>query len=343
MWLLLESGFFFCYFLLKNEIQILNPITLEIFISIFFLSPGFLYISITAISGNRKSIKHYLLAVSPLVIIGIIKVFLVGLYYDQMNERIHLLDIYLNTSSALFAKSPILIEKVFFLCRHIITAIYLLMIDKMLKKQSNAHFYKSWDVIFRPFRVSVYFIGFLFLAHLIADQIFHWEMKDYFFVNSIISFAAIMYFWHLSLLNKDLENSNSIFRLPAAKSVANPNIPQKSLSILHYIYSERIYIDNNLSIEKVAKEMGIPENNLIELFGTTIPFTFSGYINYLRLLEYEKEFNSKFDKTTNVRNVGFNSIAAFYYWESRKEVVSKQIDPILEWIDMNDTSKVLST
>jgi len=322
--------------------QILNPITLEIFVSLFYLASGFLYISITVISDNKKSIKYYLLAMSPLIIIGIIKVVIIGLYHDQINERVHIYNIGVNNSSTMFAKNPFLLEKFFFLCRHIVTAIYLLMIGKMLKKQSNAHFNKSWDVIFRPFRVSVYFIGLLFLAQLSADKIFHWEMKDYFFLNSVISFAAIMHFWHLSLLLKDLENSNSIFRLPAAKSVANPNIPQKSLSILQYIYSERIYIDNNLSIEKVAKEMGIPETNLIELFGTTIPFTFSGYINYLRLLEYEKEFNSKFDKTSNLRNVGFNSIAAFYYWESRKEVVSKQIDPILEWIDMNDTSKVLN-
>jgi YesN/AraC family two-component response regulator len=149
-----------------------------------------------------------------------------------------------------------------------------------------------------------------------------------------------MYFWHLSLLLKDLENSNSIFRLPSAKSNANPNIPKESLLILQYIYLERVYKDNNLSIEKVAKKMEIPIFNLGQIFGTSIPFSFSSYINHLRLLEYEKGFNSKLDKTSNALNAGFNSLSAYYYWESRKEVISRQINPILDWIDNNhDTSK----
>jgi AraC-like DNA-binding protein len=198
-------------------------------------------------------------------------------------------------------------------------------------------------VIFKPFRLSVYFIVALLLAQIITHNIFQWDMGDYIFINSIISFAAVMYFWHLSLLLKDLENSNSIFRLPIGIPIKNPNIPQKSMSILQYIYLERIYKDPNLSIEKVAEKMGNPDVNLGQIFGTTIPFSFSSYINHLRLLEYEKGFNTRFDKTSNALNAGFNSLSAFYYWESRKEVTSKQINPVLEWIDMNDTSKVLST
>ncbi len=339
LWLVLESGFFFCYFLLKNEFQFLNPIILEIFTIIFYLSSGFFYISITLITANRKSIRHYLLALSPLILIGIIKVVIIALYSDQIFYRVHLYNLNVNSSSESITENPFQIEKVLFLCRHIVTAIYLRLIVTMLKRQSNRHFNESWEVIFKPFRISVYFIGFILLAQLIAHTIFNWEMSDYFFINTIMSFSAIMFFWHFSLLLKDLENPNSIFRLPKAASIANPNIPQESLSILQYIYLEQIYKDNNLSIEKVANKMGIPVFNLTQLFGTTIPFSFSSYINYLRLMAYDKESNSKLDKITNLRNVGFNSTAAFYYWESRKEVISIQINPIMIWINNHDTSK----
>jgi hypothetical protein len=343
LWLLIQSCMFFCYFLMKNEIQLFNPIFYEIFTPIFYLAPGFLYLFFTVISDSQKPTTQYILALLPIIIIAIIKIVLLWLYYDKISDRVHLYQIHINTSSAAIAKIPFQMEKILFLFRNIVTIIYLQIIDKALKKNPDAHLHRSWDVIFKPFRLSVYFIVALLLAQIITHNIFQWDMGDYIFINSIISFAAVMYFWHLSLLLKDLENSNSIFRLPIGIPIKNPNIPQKSMSILQYIYLERIYKDPNLSIEKVAEKMGNPDVNLGQIFGTTIPFSFSSYINHLRLLEYEKGFNTRFDKTSNALNAGFNSLSAFYYWESRKEVTSKQINPVLEWIDMNDTSKVLST
>ena len=340
IWLLIQSCMFFCYFLMKNEIHLFNPIVYEIFTPIFYLAPGFLYLFFTVISDSQKSIKQYSLALLPIITISIIKIVLLCLYYDKIFDRIHLYQIHINSSSSGIAKIPFQMEKILFLCRNIMTIIYLQIIDKALKQNPDSHLYRSWDVIFKPFRLSVYFIVALLFVQIITHNIFQWDMSDYIFINSIISFAAVMYFWHLSLILKDLENSNSIFKLSSAKPNTDPNIPQKSLLILRYIYLEQIYKDPTLNIEKVAKKMGSPNVNLGQIFSTTIPFSFSSYINHLRLLEYEKGFNSKLDKSSNVLNAGFNSLSAFYYWESRKEVNSKTITPILEWIDHQDTNKI---
>jgi hypothetical protein len=339
LWLLIQSCMFFCYFLVKNENHLFNPIFYEIISPIFYLAPGFLYLFFMVISDSQKSTMQYILTLLPIITIAIFKVVLLWLYYDKISERVLLFKIHINTNSATIAKIPFQIEQILFLCRNILAIIYIIIIDKSLKKNPNTHLRRTWDVIFKPYRINVYFIIALMIAQFITRKIFLCEIGAYIFINSIICFAATMYFWHLSLLLKDLENSNSIFRLPSAKSIANPNIPQESLLILQYIYLERVYKDNNLSIEKVAKKMEIPNFNLGQIFGTSIPFSFSSYINHLRLLEYENGFNSKLDKTSNAINAGFNSLSAYYYWESRKEVISKQINPILDWIDNHDTSK----
>jgi AraC-like DNA-binding protein len=340
MWLVLESSILLFYFLLKNEINFLNPIFLEIFSTIFYLSSGFLYIAITIISNNKKTITHYIVALSPLLLFAFIKVAILVTYYDDTFERVQLYNISINTNSVAFAKNQFQIEKIIFAFLHIVSAIYMVMIGKMLKKQSNAHLNQSWEVIFKPFRINVYFIGFLMIAQIFIEKVFHCAIPDYFFINLVITIAAIMHFWHISLLLKDLENSDSIFKHPTVKPIKNPGFPQKSIDILQYIYLEKMFTDNTLSLEKVADTIGIPDVKLAKIFSTTIPFTFSTYINYLRLLEYEKLFNSKLDKISNVRNVGFNSIAAFYYWESKKMAISEQINPILEWIDHQETAKI---
>jgi len=340
IWILIQSCMFFCYFLIKNQVHFLNSIVYEIFTPIFYLSPVFLYLFFMVISDSKKLSKQYSLALLPIITISIIKVVLLCLYYDKILDRIHLYQIHINSSSSDIAKIPFQMEKILFLCRNIMTIIYLQIIDKALKQNPDAHLYRSWDVIFKPFRLSIYFISAVLLAQIITHNIFQWVMSDYIFINSIISFAAVMYFWHLSLLLKDLENSNSIFKLRSAKPNIDPNIPQKSLLILRYIYLEQIYKDPTLTKEKVSIKLGSPNFDLGYIFGTTLPFSFSSYINHLRLLEYEKGFNSKFDKSSNVLNAGFNSLSSFYYWESRKDVNSKTINPILEWIDHQETSKI---
>jgi len=333
MWLLLESCFFFCYFLLKNEMQILNPILLEIFTTIFYLSSGFLYISITVISNNKKSIQHYLLALSPLLIIGFIKIVILGIYHDYTDDRVHLYNININTSSVISFKDPFQMEKILFLCRHIVTAVYLRIIDRMLKNKPNTHLKKSWDVIFRPFRMSVYFIGVILFAQLIADYIFALEMSDYFFINAVMSFSAIMYFWHLSLLLKDLENPESIFRSGNKSPIPNLHIPTQTLFILKQIHEQKMYENPLLSVGSVASKFDMSEEKFAAEFNNNTIFSFSSYINYLRLINFEKNSNSNYSKETNILNAGFNTRVSYYQWEKRRNKLAQQIDPILKNIE----------
>jgi AraC-like DNA-binding protein len=221
-------------------------------------------------------------------------------------------------------------EKILFLCRHIVTAVYLRIIDGMLKNKPNTHFNKSWDVIFRPFRISVYFIGVILFAQLIADNIFHWDLSDYFFINAVMSFSATMYFWHLSLLLKDLENPESIFRSGNKSQTPNLNIPSQTLFILKQIHEQKMYENPLLSLGSVASKFDMSEEKFAAEFYNNTTFSFSSYINYLRLVNFEKNSNSNYSKETNILKAGFNTRGSYYQWEKRRNKLAQQIDPILK-------------
>jgi len=313
--------------------QFLNPILLEVFTTIFYLSSGFLYISITIISDNKKSMKHYLLALSPLILIGFIKIVILGIYYDNIDDRVNLYNISINTSSKVFNKDAFQTEKILFLCRHIVTAIYLQVIGKMLRGQANVDFKKSWEVIFKPFRLSVYFIGLILLAQLIADKIFRLEMSDYFFINTVMSFSALMYFWHLTLLLKDLENSESVFRGGRKLLIPTTQLPEKTVFILKQIYEQKMYENPLLSVGSIANKFNMSEEKFAAEFNNNTPFSFLSYINYLRLINFEKNSNSNYSKETNILNAGFNTRASYYQWEKRRNKLAQLIDPILSNIE----------
>jgi AraC-like DNA-binding protein len=203
----------------------------------------------------------------------------------------------------------------------------------MLKNKPNTHLKKSWDVIFRPFRMSVYFIGIILFAQLIADYIFPLEMSDYFFINPVMSFSAIMFFWHLSLLLKDLENPESIFRSENKSPTPNQNIPSQTLFILKQIYEQKMYENPLLSVGSVASTFDMSEEKFSTEFNDNTPFSFSSYINYLRLINYEKNSNSNFSKEANILNAGFNNRVSYYHWEKRRNKLAQQIDPILKNIE----------
>jgi len=333
LWLLSTSLSFFGYLLMKNKIHEINPLFHETIILLFHISPGFLYLFFIKISNSSKTWKHHLLLLLPVFIIIALKAISLWLNYDSIYGRVNLFQFHINTNSAPPSKIAFKIEKLITLTRTALMIFYLSYIHKELKSNSNVHLFRSWTVIFKPIKIFLFGTVFIIFSHWIIQVIFQCDTGEFFFIHIMFSFAAIMNVWHSSLIIKDLEKSNSIFKAPSSQTNTDTQIPQISLAILEFIYQERIYIDSTLSIENVAEKMGSKSDNIRTIFATTIPFSYSTYINYLRLLEYEKGFNSKFDKTSNALNAGFNSLSAFYYWESKRNAIAKQINPIIEHIN----------
>ena len=88
-----------------------------------------------------------------------------------------------------------------------------------------------------------------------------------------------------------------------------------------------------LGIGKIATVFGSTEEKFSLFFNNTIPFSFTSYINYLRIIHYENSSNNKFSKEANIINAGFNTRASYYQWEKRKSKLAGQINPILASFD----------
>jgi transcriptional regulatory protein LevR len=94
-----------------------------------------------------------------------------------------------------------------------------------------------------------------------------------------------------------------------------------------------------LSVEKVANIVKSSEHKFSKDFNDDIPFSLSSYINYLRLLHFEKNEQPHFTKEANIFNAGFNTRASYYQWEKRKRKLSLQIDPILDYFQQTQSIK----
>lgn len=332
-WLLSHSVMFLMYFFIKNGTFDDYPFFYRALSPIYFFAPGSLYLFFTSITRSPKSKMEYLLHLSPIIITTIFTFIQVYFFRDNLFENIRSFQLQIRFPNQTYSRNTFQIEKVLFAVRSLLALIYVIIIDKELKKAQNQKINESWRRIFKPIRINVYLVITILVPHQILRAIFHSDIGNFFFLNAIVIIAAFMFFKHVVLLLKDLESSNSIFKMQETATSPTLDIPEKSLFILHQIYKEQLYLDPLLSIGKVASIFATTEEKFSLLFNNTIPFSFSSYINYLRLMHYEDSSNNKFSKEANIINAGFNSRASYYQWEKRMGKLANQINPILEAIN----------
>jgi AraC-like DNA-binding protein len=155
-------------------------------------------------------------------------------------------------------------------------------------------------------------------------------MNRYYFINGTTLLSASFLFWHILLVMKDLENPESIFRGAYKTPIPIIHVPEKTLFILKQIHEQKMYQNPLLSVATVASKFSMTEEKFAAEFNNNIPFSFSSYINYLRLINFEKNSNSNYSKEANILNAGFNTRASYYQWEKRQNKLAQQIDPILQ-------------
>lgn len=331
IWLISHSVMFLMYFFLKIGTFDNHPFIYRAFSPIYFFAPGSLYLFFINLSGNPKSTLKYLLHLSPVIIMTIFVFIKVYFFSDSLFTNINAFQQQIRFPSHTVFVDTFQIEQMLFSLRSAFALIYVILIDKELKKLQNHKIYESWESIFKPIRINVYLVMAILLPHQILRLIFHVDMGNFIFLNLITILAAFMFWRHLQLLLKDFENPHSIFRQQSKQPDTNPSldIPKKSLFILHQIYKDQLYLDPMLSIGKAATVFDSTEEKFSLFFNNTIPFSFTSYINYLRIIHYENSSNDKFSKEANIINAGFNTRASYYQWEKRKPKLAVQINPII--------------
>lgn len=126
------------------------------------------------------------------------------------------------------------------------------------------------------------------------------------------------------------------------KAIPKIDAPEIILFALQSIYKEKLYLDPLLSVGKMAQKCNLKEEQFSKLYNDHLAFSFTSYINYLRLLYFDNHSNPKYSQQANIESAGFNSRASYYQWKKRIPVIEKQIGPILEHFEY-ELSQVTNT
>ena len=336
IWLTSHSLMFLMYFALKTGTFDAYPILYRSMSPLYFFAPASLYLFFSTLIHNHKTRWEYFLHLLPAIIILTITIFETTLYHNHVIGTLKSFQAQIQNPTHESVQNPFKLEKVLFALRSIIGLIYIRLIHGALKKKTQTHgaIHDSWQRVFQPIRINIYIVVIFLVPTILIKEIFQIGNGKFVIINAVVVFAAFMFFKHIHLLLRDLEKPNSIFKSQAQevhnRTTQTLDIPEKSLFILHQIYKDQLYLDPMLGIGKIATVFGSTEEKFSLFFNNTVPFSFTSYINYLRILHFEQHSNDKFSKEANIINAGFNSRASYYQWEKRKSKLAGQINPVLE-------------
>jgi len=335
IWLTSHSLMFLMYFALKTGTFDAYPILYRSMSPLYFFAPASLYLFFSTLIHNHKTRWEYFLHLLPAIIILTITILENSLYNNHVIGTLKSFQAQIQNPNHESVQNPFKLEKVLFAFRSIIGLIYIRLIHGALNTKTHRAIHDSWQRVFQPIRINIYIVVIFLVPTILIKEIFQIGNGKFVIINAVVVFAAFMFFWHLSLLLKDFEKPNSVFRQRSGEPDTNPSwdIPEKSLFILHQIYKDQLYLDPMLGIGKIATVFGSTEEKFSLFFNNTIPFSFTSYINYLRIIHYENSSNNKFSKEANIINAGFNTRASYYQWEKRKPKLAGQINPILASFD----------
>jgi hypothetical protein len=323
---------FLMYFALKTRTFDEYPFLYRSLSPLYFFAPASLYLFFNTLIHNHKSRWEYLLHLLPAIVIFAVTLTEIYYYHTNVIDTLKSFQAQIQNPNHDIAESPFKLEKVLFALRSIIALIYIRQIHKALKKKPYGAIHDSWQQVFQPIRINIYIVVAFLVPTILINEIFQLGNGKFMIINAVVVFAAFMFFKHVHLLLQDLEKPNSIFKSQVVSHTTTKSldIPEKSLFILHQIYKDQLYLDPVLSIGKIATIFGSTEEKFSLFFNNTVPFSFTSYINYLRITHFEQHSNDKFSKEANIINAGFNSRASYYQWEKRKSKLAGQINPVLE-------------
>ena len=337
IWLTSHSVMFLMYLALKTGTFDAYPILYRSMSPLYFFAPASLYLFFSKLIHSHKTRWEYFLHLLPAIIILTITIIEISLYHDHIIVNIKSFQAQIQNPTHESVQNPFKLEKVLFALRSIIGLIYIRLIHRALKKEIPSPIEDSWQRVFQPIRINIYIVVAFLVPTVLLKEIFQLGNGKFLIINAVVVFAAFMFFKHIHLLLRDLDKPNSIFKSQAqevnSRSTHTIDIPEKSLFILHQIYKDQLYLDPMLGIGKIATVFGSTEEKFSLFFNNTIPFSFTSYINYLRIIHYENSSNDKFSKEANIINAGFNTRASYYQWEKRKPKLAGQINPILASFD----------
>lgn len=337
-WLFATALMFLDYCFVRMGICDNFPILYRIFGPLFFLSPLCLYLYFGFLL-KRAPPKRLFLHLIPFFISLTITLRTVIFYPESIIVNVKAIQLQWLHLDHAYVGTPFEIEQLMFAFRSAIFLFYIVLITRQISASQQLELKSTLNRIFLPVKINAYMVFLVLIPSQIMGRIFETEFNHFYLINGVILVSCGMFLWHILMLLRNFEETNSVFKIHLEPVSRLPDMSEKSLFLLNQIYDLKLYLDPLLSVEKAANIVKSSELKFSKDFNDDIPFSLSSYVNYLRLLHFEKNEKANFTKEANIYNAGFNTRASYYQWEKRKHKLSVQIDPVLDYFYLTNASK----
>ena len=337
-WLFATALMFLEYCFVRMSIFDTIPILYRIISPMFFLSPLSIYLYFGFLL-KKSPPKRLIIHLIPFFISLTLTLKTVIFHPNTILVDVKAIQLQWLKLNHGYVGTPFEIEQLMFAFRSAIFLFYFILITRELSKSHQLELTATLKRIFLPIKINAYMVCLVLIPSQIMARIFNIGFNHFYLINGVILASCVMFLWHILMLLRNFEEANSIFKIKPEAISDLPDISEKSLFQLKQIYDSALYLDPMLSVEKVANIVKSSEHKFSKDFNDDIPFSLSSYINYLRLLHFEKNEQPHFTKEANIFNAGFNTRASYYQWEKRKRKLSLQIDPILDYFQQTQSIK----
>lgn len=308
------------FFLLRMKMEFFLKYTIPILNFSVLIMPISLWIylkKITQAHDNNKLWKHF---VAPTIASVIVFIMLMIVTFSKNKE----LSILVTT---------LLISYVYFIMTVgflVLNIIYLILSFRLLKKHQKIilNYYSfTHDVDFKWVRLMLYTYIFL-LFGLIISNISTLEWTNYVFYGVLIVY--IVFIGHNALKQKDIWEEEKLINKNSILSPDNNSKEEETqevyteaqlemfkllkVKLVNYMLEEKPYLDQDLSILKLAKELGTNSKYLSHIINTEFNQNFINFINEQRIQDVKsklEEGNLTYTIEALSQNAGFKSKSSF--------------------------------
>jgi hypothetical protein len=237
---------------------------------------------------------------------------------------------------------PFYSEAIMHVIRIGLTVLYFGLITVRIRKYGDPTLSDIWNRLFLPVRINVFLVVSTFVVPIILKMGFKWAYSEYFMIVPTMIISTFLFFWHVLMSIRNISTTAITVDHSNTTTIATPqiatqvdilaNVPEKLLSAITSIYIDKLYLNPMFGISDVAEKHMFDNQKFSLEFNKHLPFTFTSYVNYLRLKYHITHSNDKFSVEANILTAGFNSRASYYQWVKRKDNLDNVLAAYVEAI-----------
>ena len=155
-------------------------------------------------------------------------------------------------------------------------------------------------------------VVFILLIYVLIKKTLYPQIN---YAYTLITSAIIYYIAYKAILNPELVNPDFQKKYKTSGAISNGLAENYIMQLEDLMNNQKIYLDGDLKLETLAKQMNLHQNQLSRLINEKYSKTYSDLINEYRIKEFIAKIQSNEHENYNIYGlaieVGFNSKSSF--------------------------------